>query len=148
MNTTSPAPTPAMPSRPGLRVHGATALTPGAGGWLPPRTRITHVCVEHTPEGERLVYAYVRDTFRYWISLAVALAVIAGAAIFQWWMPEVTLPLLLALHIVASIGTGMGWVILSFPETGPGGYYPVDPEGRLLPKTKKPRLKGLTHKKA
>lgn len=148
MNTTTgPAPTPARPSRPGLRGHGATALVPGAGDWLPARTRIKYLWVEDTPDGDRLVYAYVRDTVRYWISLAAFVVLFAGTVVLTALQKAEVIPWWLFLTVILPFAAAGSWTVVWYPETGPGGNYPVDPEGRLLPKAKKPRLKGLTHKR-
>lgn len=59
MNTTGTTPTPARHTYSGTRRYGTKTLAPEAGFWLPPRTRVSDLRVEATPEGERLVYCFI-----------------------------------------------------------------------------------------
>ncbi|MDD0858257.1 hypothetical protein NHF46_11720 [Arthrobacter alpinus] len=141
MNTTGTTPTPARPSGSGLRGSGATTLAPEVASGLPPRTRIHHLWVEETPEGDRLVYCYIRDTVRLCIGIAAQLVFLAGIFATAAMAASGIIPLWLCvtstlLNCVASV-----WASIWYPETGPGGNYPVDSEGRLLPKINNPASK-------
>lgn len=140
--TTTPN-TPAQ--RPRLRGHGATQLAPDAGDWLPPRTRITSIWTEDIPGGTALVYCYVQDTVRRWTAFVAYLILFAGVGLLSGLLKDEIISLWLFVVVMVPFTAGGIWVIVWYPEAGVGGRYPIDAEGRLLPKTKKARLKALTY---
>ena len=127
----------------GLKGHGAITLAPDAGAWLPARTRITHIWVEDTLEGDRLVYCFVRDTPRCWIAVATLPVLVTGTLLFTNIMTTGILPGWLFWTVMVLFGAACSWTNIWYPEAGAGGIYPIDAQGHLLPKAKKPHFKGL-----
>lgn len=147
MNTTGTTPTPSRPPYPGARGHGAKTLAPEVWSWLPPMTRISTLWVEETPEGERLVYCHIRDNVRFYIGIVALWVSIAGIYTITAMSKSGFIPFWLWLTSLLLITAATAWASIWFPETGPGGTYPIDAEGRLLPKINNPRRKGLLHRK-
>lgn len=136
-----------QPPHLGARGYGASALAPEVWSWLPPKTRISTLWIEDTPDGDRLVYCYIRDTVGTRIGIAASMIFFTGGiALEALLIQSEIIPLWLPMAVVLPLAAACSWASVWYPETGPGGTYPIDAEGRLLPKVNNPRLKVLNHR--